>query len=141
MRAEKRYTSPMQFTLHTKGNCDFHDITDKVTEAVRASKKQHGIACAFVAGTTAGMTIIDDEEGHKEDIRKLLEKLAPKDGRYEHNSPGDHNGHAHIRCALMGVSVNIPIEDGELVLGQWQKIFMVDFDIHARERAVTVTVA
>jgi secondary thiamine-phosphate synthase enzyme len=130
----------MQFTLKTQGNGDFHNITDKVEEAVTASKIRNGIVCAFVGGTTAGMTIIDDEEGHKEDLRRMLEKLAPKDGHYEHNTPGDRNGHAHVRCALMGVSVSIPIVDGELVLGTWQKIFVVDFDSRERERPVTITV-
>ncbi len=86
------------------------------------------------------MTIIDDEEGHKEDIRRTLEKLVPSDAHYEHNSPGDHNGHAHVRTALMGVSVSVPVVDGEMVLGTWQKVFVVDFDDRARERPVTIVV-
>ncbi len=130
----------MQFTLETKGHGDFHDITEKIQEALRATGVRTGVVCAFVGGTTVGMTIIDDEEGHKEDIRRAFEKVAPVGGHYEHDTPGDRNGFAHVRCALMGCSVSIPVIDGELALGMWQKVFIADFDSRPRQRPVTIVV-
>src|SRR4051812_17126141 len=122
----------MQFTIQTKGHNDFHNITERIEDTVRVSGIQNGILCAFVTGTTAGMVVMDNESGLMEDFRRTLEKLAPEDASYDHNSPGDMNGYAHIRSILVGPSVCIPIMNGELALGTWQRIFVVDFDWRER---------
>jgi secondary thiamine-phosphate synthase enzyme len=111
----------MQFVIRSAGHTDYHDITARVEAAVREASVRDGIACAFVAGTTVGMTIMDDEEGLKRDFRHTVEQLAPENGSYEHNTPGDENGYAHIRSMLLGPSVSVPVVDGGLVLGRWQK--------------------
>jgi secondary thiamine-phosphate synthase enzyme len=131
----------MQFVIRTQGHTQYVDITDRIEDAVRKSGVRDGIVCAFVAGTTAGMVVMDDEEGLKCDFRRTLDRLAPEDGDYEHNSPGDPNGFAHIRSMLVGPSVSVPVVDGKAVLGQWQHVFVADFDWRPRERTITVTVA
>ncbi len=132
----------MNFTLDTVGHTDFHPVTDRVEEAVRKSGVQTGIAIVMVDGTTAGVTIMDDEPGLKRDIQEFFERLLPERAHYHHNGSyaGDMNGYAHVRSVLMGTQVAIPIEDGAVRLGAWQRVFVVDFDEKPRTRAVTITV-
>ncbi len=129
----------MRFTLHTTGHTEFINITHQVEQEVRHSNVRDGIAVIFAKHTTVAVAILDDEEGLKSDIRRTLEKIAPAHGHYEHNSPGDDNGAAHIRSALMGTDLTVPIENGKLALGTWQRIFFIDFDNRPREREISVT--
>jgi secondary thiamine-phosphate synthase enzyme len=81
------------------------------------------------------------EPGGVEDLTRLLEQLAPRTADYEHNRRNaDTNAHAHLRAALIGPSESIPIVAGELVLGTWQQIVLLDFDDRPRRREVTVQV-
>jgi secondary thiamine-phosphate synthase enzyme len=134
-----RYGWIMEFSLQTNGHTEFINITDRIEEFTRQSNVSEGIAVVFCKHTTTSIILSDDEEGLKNDIRNALEKIAPEDGDYEHNSPGDQNGFAHIRSVLLGSSVTIPIEKGQLNLGTWQRIFLVDFDERPRERKISVT--
>jgi len=75
------------------------------------------------------------------DLQALLERLIPRDGDYEHNRLNhDSNAHAHLRAAVIGPSVTIPLVDGTLALGTWQQIVLVDFDDRPRRRSVTVQI-
>ena len=130
----------MHFTIRTKGRTEFIDITERKVEAIQASGVREGVAVVFAKHTTVSVIICDDEEGLKQDIRDALERLAPEDGEYRHNSPGDGNGFAHIRSVLIGCSVSVPIVGGRLDLGTWQRVFLVDFDERPREREVCITV-
>lgn len=130
----------MQFTVRCKGNTEFYGITEKVEEAVRTSGIRDGIAVVFAHHTTVSVLIADDEAGLRNDFRKAVERLVPEKLSYEHNSPGDANAYAHIRSMLCGCSLTVPVKDGKLELGTWQRIFLVDFDNRPRERTVSVTV-
>ena len=130
----------MILTFQTKGNTDIVDITDKVMEVVRKEKVKEGIVNVFVKGSTASVTTIEADDNLYEDLREVLEKLTPmgKDWRH-HQTWGDNNGGSHLRAALFGPSVSIPVINNKLSLGTWQKIVLIDFDTSAREREVIVT--
>ena len=136
------YICPMVKTkkikVQTKGNCDITDITDRTHEAIT----QSGIVCGFITlfhvGSTAGITTTEYEPGLVNyDIAAAFEKIAPTDGYYEHEKTWhDDNGHAHVRASLLGPSLSVPFVDGQMTLGTWQQIILVDFDTRPRTRTV-----
>ena len=92
-------------------------------------------------GSTAAVTTIEYESGALSDLKQALEKLAPKEGRYAHNERWhDGNGYSHVRAALLGPSLSVPVDQGELLLGVWQQIVVLDFDNRARRRKVAIQV-
>ena len=124
--------------VRTNGNCDLVDITDQVQRAVAASKQVNGVVTIFNVGSTAGITTIEYEPGLvQHDMKAVFEKLAPENGVYEHEKTWhDDNGHAHVRAGLLGPSLAVPFCDGQLVLGTWQQITLIDFDTRQRTRKV-----
>jgi len=131
----------MTFKVSTKGHYDFIKITEKVEEIIEKSKVKSGVALVFVKGTTASLTIMEYEEGIMEDLKEVFEKWAPEDADYKHHLKwGDHNGAAHIKSAIVGVDLFLPIEDGKLCLGTWQDIVLIDFDERPREREIVVKI-
>jgi secondary thiamine-phosphate synthase enzyme len=131
----------MRFLIRTKGFNDVIDITPQVEKEVEKSKIKEGICLIFVAHSTCAITTIEYEEGVIKDLKRALEIIAPMNENYEHCKKwGDCNGYAHIRAALMKPCLVILIEDGKLVLGQWQNIVLIDFDNRPREREVIVKV-
>ena len=96
----------------------------------------------MVIGSTAGLTTLEFEPGLvNHDIAAVMERIAPKDGDYLHEETWhDDNGHSHVRAALMGPSLALPIVEGRVPLGTWQQVVLVDFDTQPRKRAVVVTI-
>ena len=130
-----------KFSLKTKRFGDVIDITHEVTQEVASSKVSSGIATVFVPGSTAGITTIEYESGAVSDFKKAIERLAPVDMHYDHDARwGDGNGFSHVRAALMGASLTVPIIDGQLQLGTWQQIVLCDFDNRSRSREVLVQI-
>ena len=129
----------MKFNISTKGFTDIIDITPQVLKAVKESKVKDGICLVFVAHSTCAITTIEYEEGAMKDLKRALEIVAPMNENYEHCKKwGDCNGYAHIRSALIKPFLAVAIEEGKLVLGQWQQITFLDFDNRPREREITV---
>jgi secondary thiamine-phosphate synthase enzyme len=124
--------------VKTKGNCDVVNITEQVSEAVAQSGMSNATVTVFNVGSTAGITTTEYEPGLVNyDILAAFEKIAPENGRYEHEETWhDDNGHAHVRATLLGPSLSVPVVDGRLTLGTWQQIILVDFDTRARTRTV-----
>ena len=124
--------------VKTKGNCDIVNLTEQVGEAVAQSGILSGIVTLFNVGSTAGITTIEYEPGLVNyDIAAAFEKLAPQNARYEHEETWhDDNGHAHVRASLLGPSLIVPILDGEMTLGTWQQIVLIDFDTRPRNRTI-----
>jgi secondary thiamine-phosphate synthase enzyme len=124
--------------VRTKGNCDVVNITEQVSEVVAKSGVSEATVTVFNVGSTAGITTTEYEPGLVNyDIAALFEKIAPANGRYEHEETWhDDNGHAHVRATLLGPSLSVPVVDGRLTLGTWQQIILVDFDTRARTRTV-----
>lgn len=127
--------------IQTKGNTDIIDITSQVSELVAKSKKKQGVVNVFCRHTTAGIGIIEFEQGHMKDLKEAFSRIAPAEKDYHHNIiQNDDNGHSHIMAGIFGSDKNIPFSDGKLLLGTWQKIVLIEFDTHGREREVVVSV-
>jgi secondary thiamine-phosphate synthase enzyme len=123
----------------TKGQGDARDITAQVARAVAASTLRAGTATVFVVGSTAGVTTIEFEPGAVADLNHVFEALAPRDGEYRHHLRwGDDNGSSHVRAALLGPSLTVPFANGELTLGTWQQIMLLEFDTRPRQREIVV---
>src|SRR5437867_2634917 len=132
-------TASHSFALKTEGFNDTHDLTARVEEIVRKAKLGNGIVTVFARGSTAAITTIEFEGGAVEDLKKAIERLAPQNIHYDHDKRwGDGNGFSHIRAALLGPSLTVPVTNGELQLGTWQQIVLVDFDNRPRQREVLV---
>ncbi len=131
----------MRFTVSTKGFNDIIDITSMVEEAVKKSKAQDGLCLISSPGSTVGLTTIENDPNLLEDFKEFLEKLVPSNRLYHHDETwGDKNAHSHIRSALIKPFLTIPIENGELVLGQWQSLMLLDFDNRPRNREILVKI-
>jgi secondary thiamine-phosphate synthase enzyme len=125
--------------IHTTGQEDAHDITPLVAKA--AASAHAGLATVFVVGSTAAITTIEFEPGAIADLNAVFEQLAPRHGDYAHHKRwGDDNGSSHVRAAMLGPSLTIPIEDGQLTLGTWQQIMLLEFDTRPRDREIVILV-
>ncbi len=128
-------------SLSTKGFTDIIDITNKVISVLRESKIENGLVTVFCTGSTGTITTIEYESGVINDLKRVIEKIAPSNIPYEHDKRwGDGNGFSHVRAALMKPSLTIPVMKGELVLGTWQQIVFIDFDNRERQRELIVQV-
>ena len=131
----------MNFEVSTKGHGDIIDLTAEVSAAVQRSGVTEGLTTVFVAGSTAAVTAMENEEGLKRDLKRILEKIAPEGADYEHHRRwGDRNGNAHILSALIGPSLTVPVAGGRPRLGAWQQVVLIDFDEGPRTREIDVTV-
>ncbi|NQV00742.1 MAG: YjbQ family protein [Parcubacteria group bacterium] len=131
----------MKITISTKGHNDIIDITDKVAEKVKESKVEQGIVLVFVPHQTCAISVLEYEPGLIQDLKDLLNKIAPLKGDYEHNKAwGDGNGAAHLLASLIKPDLTVPLENNHLILGTWQKIILLDFDNRACEREVNITI-
>jgi secondary thiamine-phosphate synthase enzyme len=127
--------------LNTKGSGDLLNITDSLSQALRASACRIGNMTVFVSGSTAGITTFEYEPGLIKDMGEFYEKLAPAGKSYHHDDTwGDANGFSHIRATLTGQSLTIPFEDGKLLLGTWQQVVLAEFDNRPRPREITVQI-
>ena len=134
-------TAKGSITLKTSARDEVIDVTEKVREIVSKSKIREGLACVFVVGSTAAVTTVEHEPGLVADMRDAMDRLYPKSNDYEHHQRwGDGNGHSHIRASFVGPSLTVPIVDGNLVLGTWQQIVLLEFDNKPRSREVAVQI-
>lgn len=130
-----------EISLPTTSDTDILDLTPEVAGLVSRSGVQSGWTLVFVPGSTGAVTTIEFESGCLEDLREAVERLAPRSGEYAHNLRwGDGNGYSHVRAALLGPSLTVPIHDGSLALGTWQQIVLCDFDNRPRQRRVLVEI-
>lgn len=129
----------ISISLNTKGNADIHDITNQIASAVSKSGLTAGTATIFCPSSTSALTTIEYESGALGDLRRLFDEIIPADREYAHNARWhDGNGHSHVRAALLGPSITIPIVDSQLTLGTWQQVIYVDFDNRPRQRELIV---
>ena len=127
--------------LSTQGDGEIVDITEGVRSVVHRSEVQTGAVVVFAVGSTVAVTTMEYEPGGVSDLQEVLERLVPPEGEYAHNVRNhDTNAHAHLRAALVGPSENVPIVGGELGIGTWQQLVLLDFDDRPRDRTVSVTV-
>jgi len=127
--------------LSSKGENDIIDITNNVEKILLESKLKNGIITLFVVGSTAAITTIEYEPGLQQDFPNMLEKIAPKGIKYQHdNTWHDGNGHSHLKASLIGPSLTIPFINGQTSLGTWQQIVFVEMDTRSRERKIVVQI-
>lgn len=127
--------------LRTKGNGDILDITLAVAQAVSESGLKAGTVTVFVPGSTAAVSTIEHEPGLVADLKAAWDRIVPRDTAYAHDQRwGDGNGYSHVRAALQGPSLTVPVEGGRLLLGTWQQIVLIDFDNRPREREAVIQV-
>ena len=106
---------------------------------MRDAELSRGVATVFVTGSTAGLTTIEYEPGLVHDLSAAFERLYPKAMEYRHHETwNDDNGHSHVRASMLGPSLAVPFVDGELMLGTWQQIILVDFDTRPRSREFVI---
>ena len=128
-------------SVTTRGNGEVLDVTGEVAQAVRGSGIANGIATVFVTGSTAALTTLEFEPGLVHDLNAAFERLYPREMEYRHHERwGDDNGHSHVRASMLGPSLVVPVSGGELALGRWQQIVLVDFDTRPRAREFLVQV-
>jgi secondary thiamine-phosphate synthase enzyme len=121
---------------------DIIDITGDIREAVRKSKTTTGLVHLFVLHSTAALTTIEYEPGVLSDLRRSLSRIAPDDLPYAHDTRWeDGNGRSHVKAALVGPSLTVPLEGGQILCGTWQQIVLLELDANAgRERTIVCTV-
>ena len=138
-------------SFRTSGGLSVRDITDDVAAAVQESGVTDGIACVYSPHTTCCIRVNEFESGFLEDFATLLRRLVPAEGHYyahddwdrrtENICPEDMdqgNGHSHCMAMLLGTAgESVPVREGELQLGTWQRIFLVELD-GPRTRNVSV---
>lgn len=146
--AESREPAIRTEVLHfkTSGGGELWDLSEIVREVTARSGVRHGQLTVHTPHTTTTIVLNESETGFLNDYRRLMDRIVPADGYYEHD---DHelrtenlqedefiNGHSHCRQMLTGTaSVTIPVVDGEVLLGTWQRVLFIEFD-QARERRV-----
>ena len=128
---------------------EFIDITDEVLDVVESSEIREGTVTVFSRHTTAAVKINENEPLLLEDMAQFLEQVAPRDAEYRHNDftirtanmTEDEcpNGHSHCQHLLLSASETIPICEGEVLLGHWQRIFLIELD-RPRMREVVIQV-
>lgn len=118
------------------------NLTDTVRDVVTESGIEEGLIHLFVQHSTAALTTIEYEKGVLADLQCALSVFAPEDIPYAHNTKwGDGNGRSHVKAALVGPDLTVPVASGELHLGTWQQIVLLELDVNAgRTRTIVCTV-
>jgi secondary thiamine-phosphate synthase enzyme len=142
----RRYTT---IQLVTRRSTEFVDVTSCLERFVAETGVRFGILNAQALHTTAGVVVNEHEPLLLADFQRLLENVAPADGRYRHDDAAARtvnvtdaepsNGHAHCRSLLLSASVSLNVIAGRLMLGRWQRVFFVELD-GPREREISVLV-
>ncbi|MGB7571751.1 MAG: secondary thiamine-phosphate synthase enzyme YjbQ [Methanothrix sp.] len=122
----------------TSRQIEIVDITDGIERYVNDCGREKGICLVYSLHTTTALIINEADEALLNDILKLMERIAPQAAGYQHDR-GDGNAHAHLRAALLGNSVIIPVENGGLALGTWQRILFLEMD-GPRKRRLSVRI-
>jgi len=141
----------IEFT--SQKNIEFRDLTDEVAEFVEKTKIKNGQVLVYSTHTTLAICVNEKEKGIVKDFENLVNRIIPKDAYYFHNdlevrtenlvcqsaASDCLNGHSHCTHLLMRNSETVPIIEGKLMLGTWQKIFAIELDC-CRPRKVLVQV-
>jgi len=128
--------------LLTEGGFQAFNVTEKARAAVRTAGIRHGSVLVYYTHTTGAVIVVEHEAGIIVDLEDALNKIAPPDGEYQHHLRGfDFNGFAHIGTSLLGVSVTVPVLDGDLLLGTYQEILVIDMEPRAKQRTMVIQVS
>jgi secondary thiamine-phosphate synthase enzyme len=123
-------------TFNTKKHREYIHITPQVEAAVKKSGVREGMVLVSAMHITAGVYVNDNESGLIEDIDRWLEELAPFREDYRHHETGESNGDSHLKSMLVHHEVIVPITNGKLDLGPWQRVFYAEFDGQRAKRLI-----
>jgi len=123
-------------SFSTRGEIDFVDLTDSVTQAVADSGITNGVVHVFAPHATGIIILTENDAALLEDIKGFLNKLVPRSGSYNHPS----NAHSHLRSMLLPPDRTLPVVDGRVEFGTWQSLLFVETDVYPRKRTVTIQV-
>ena len=116
----------IELSVSTHNRIEVVDITSKVQDVIRKEKLESGVVVVYVPHTTAGVTINENADPSvAADLMKGLSKIAPEGAGYAHL---EGNADSHIKSSLVGPSLTVIVENGQLVLGTWQGIYFCEFD-------------
>ncbi len=120
----------------TRGEIDFIDLSDQVQEEVTASGIRNGLVHVFAPHATGILILTENDDALLNDIKELLDELAPKNKGYHHPS----NAHSHLRSMLLPPDKTLPIVEGHVAFGTWQSLLFVETDVYPRKRTVIIQV-
>ena len=112
------------------------DLTERIQSLIRRAKIRHGLCALFITHTTAALTTGEIGEGTEQDLLDVVEQIIPSIG-FRHAHDPSH-AWSHMAASILGPSLTVPVTDGQLALGTWQSVLLVELD-GPRERAVHVT--
>ena len=124
------------YTFTTKGEIDFIDLSSKVQQEVSLSGIKNGIVHVFAPHATGVLILTENDDALLDDIKALLEEIAPKRKAYEHPS----NAHSHLRSVLLPPDKTLPVVNGKVMFGTWQSLLFVETDVYPRSRTVLIQV-
>jgi secondary thiamine-phosphate synthase enzyme len=113
------------------------DLTNQIGEILDRCQIRDGTCNIFIPATTAGLTLNEDDKMLVEDFRRLFDELASQERLYHH----PENGHSHLRASLFGQSLTVPVNEGRLILGDWQRVFLWEFDKKSRDRKIIISIS
>ena len=117
------------------------NITEQVREVLKASRITEGAVLVYYRHTTGAILVVEHEVGILVDLQDVLDGLVPVAHAYKHHLRGyDSNGAAHVRTAMLNVSVTVPVVEADLLIGGYQEIIMLDMDRGPHPRQVVVQV-
>lgn len=129
-----------EFVIETRGHGTVVDLSTEIDRWLAEIGAGDGLVNVFVPGSTAAVTTIEYEDGALRDLDEALEAIAPSNREYHHDRRwGDGNGFSHLRSAMLGPSVTVPVAGGSSVRGTWQQVVVVDCDNRPRQRRVVLS--
>jgi secondary thiamine-phosphate synthase enzyme len=123
-------------TFNTRQHREYIHITPQVDAAVKKSGIREGMVLVSAMHITAGVYVNDNESGLIEDIDEWLDKLAPFREDYQHHQTGEDNGDSHLKSMIVHHQVVVPVTNGKLDLGPWQRVFYAEFDGQRPKRLI-----
>jgi secondary thiamine-phosphate synthase enzyme len=130
-----------ELVFATEGFSSIDDITGEVQAVVAASRMTNGTVTVFVIGSTASISTVEYEPALVTDLQDTLENFLSRSLATRHGKTwGDDNGFSHLRATMMGPGITLPFQNGELVLGTWQQIILIDHDNRPRSRRVFIQI-
>jgi secondary thiamine-phosphate synthase enzyme len=123
-------------TFHTKTKRAYVHLTPQVEEILKKSGIKDGMVLVSAMHITAGIYVNDNESGLIQDIDQWLDTLAPFDPKYRHHQTGEDNGDSHLKALLIHHEVIVPVTNGKLDFGTWQRIFYAEFDGQRDKRVI-----
>ncbi len=126
--------------IDTAGQLDIVDLTGSIERVVKEAEIDDCVVHVFAVGSTVAITTTEFEQGVLADLRTMLEMVVPSGADWCHDAHiAEGNAHSHLRAALIGPDVVVPVIDGRLGLGTWQQVVLIELDRRSRRRNVIVT--